>query len=369
MSTKPKILVTSATGRTGTPTARQLLEKGYPVRAFVRRLDHRSDALEKAGAEIFCGNQYSITDMRAAMVGVKRAFQCAPAAPNALQFNVIFTVAAYEAKLEHVVNIGQWLASADHPSVGTRAVYLADILIKIPTGLTSTNINVGWFADNYMRALESAAQLGVFSMPFGDGTVKKNAAPSNEDIARVAVGALIDPATHAGKTYRPSGPELLSPDDIAAAMGRALGRKVKYRDISEEMMFKAVKASPPPGYTDTALTQVRQYAAEYRHGAFGVNAVTRDVEIVGGRKPENMETITRRYMAENPDAYKPSFAGKMKAIGGILKILTTRAPNINLIEKQKDLVKIASPTYCLDDAEWCESHKPKDLKLVAGQVA
>ena len=107
MSTKPRILVTSATGRTGTPTVLQLLEKGFPVRAFVRKLDHRSDALGNAGAEIFCGNQYSITDMRAAMVGVKRAFQCAPAAPNLLLFNVTFTVAAYEAELEHVVSIGQ----------------------------------------------------------------------------------------------------------------------------------------------------------------------------------------------------------------------------------------------------------------------
>lgn len=368
MSTKPKILVTSAAGRTGMPTAMQLLEKGYPVRAFVRRLDHRSDALEKAGAEIFCGNQYSITDMRAAMVGVKRAFQCAPAAPNLLLFNVTFTVAAYEAELEHVVNIGQWLASADHPSVGTRAVYLSDILIKIPPGMTSTNVNVGWFADNYLRALDSAAHLGVFSMPLGDGNVKKNAAPSNKDIASVAVGALIDPVTHAGKTYRPSGPELLSPNEIAAAMGRALGRKVTYRDIPEEMMFKAVKAAPPPDFSETALTQVKQYAAEYRHGAFAVNAVTRDVEIVGGRKPESIEDIVGRTIAERPDDFKPSFGAKMKAIAGVVKILTTRAPDMSVIEKQKDLAKLKSPTYCLDDVEWRESHEPKDLKLVAGQV-
>jgi len=369
MSTKPRILVTSATGRTGTPTVLQLLEKGFPVRAFVRKLDHRSDALGNAGAEIFCGNQYSITDMRAAMVGVKRAFQCAPAAPNLLLFNVTFTVAAYEAELEHVVSIGQWLASADHPSVGTRAVYLSDILIQIPSGMTSTNINVGWFADNYLRALDSAAHLGVFSMPLGDGNVKKNAAPSNEDIASVAVGALIDPITHAGKTYRPSGPELLSPNEIAAAMGRALGRNVKYRDIPEKMMFKAVKAAPPPDFSETALTQVKQYAAEYRHGAFAVNGLTRDVEIVGGRTPEDFESIARRYIAKRPDDFKPSFVAKMKAIAGVVKILTTRAPDMSLIEKQKDLAKLNSPTYCLDNTEWCETHEPKDLKLVKGQVA
>ncbi len=353
MSTKPKILVTSATGRTGTPTVLQLLEKGFPVRAFVRRLDHRSEALESAGAEIFVGNQYSITDMRAAMTGVKRAYQCAPAAPNALQFNVIFTVAAYEAGLEHVVTLSQWLASADHPSVGSRAVYLSDILIKMRPEMTVTTINVGWFADNYLRGLDTAAHLGVFSMPLGDGDVKKNAAPSNEDIASVAVGALIDPVTHAGKTYRPTGPELLSPNEIAAAIGRALGRKVKYRDIPEEMMFKAVKASPPSDFSETALTQVKQYAAEYRHGAFAINAPTRDVEVVGGRTPESLESIVRRCIAERPDDFRPSFATKLKSIAGFFKILATRTPDIDAIEI---LVRLKAPTYCLDDAEWRETH-------------
>jgi uncharacterized protein YbjT (DUF2867 family) len=47
---KPKILVTGATGKTGSATALQLLEKGYPVRAFVHRLDSRSERLQKAGA-------------------------------------------------------------------------------------------------------------------------------------------------------------------------------------------------------------------------------------------------------------------------------------------------------------------------------
>jgi len=41
----------------------------------------------------------------------------------------------------------------------------------------------------------------------------RNAPPSNEDIARVAVAALMDPARHAGKSYRPTGPELLGAEE------------------------------------------------------------------------------------------------------------------------------------------------------------
>ena len=368
MSSRPKILVTSAAGKTGLPTALQLLEKGFPVRAFVRRLDQRSEALESAGAEIFVGNQYSITDMRAAMNGVRRAYQCAPGAPNSLHFNAIFTAAAYEAGIEHAVTLSQWLSSADHPSLFSREVFINDILIKMRPEMTVTTINVGWFADNYLMGLDTAAHLGMFTMPLGDGNVKKNAPPSNEDIASVAVGALIDPVTHAGKTYRPTGPELISPHEIAAAMGRVLGRKVKYQDIPEKMMFKAIKALPPSNYSETLVLQLKIYADEYRRGAFAVNAPTQDVEKVGGRTPESFESIVRRYVAERPNL-TPSFAGKLKAIGSFLKILATRAPDVEAIEVKKELVIIEAPTFSQDDPDWRDSHQQKAQISLPGKAA
>ena len=39
---KPRILVTSAAGRTGSVAVLELLGKGFPVRAFVRRNEVRS---------------------------------------------------------------------------------------------------------------------------------------------------------------------------------------------------------------------------------------------------------------------------------------------------------------------------------------
>lgn len=368
MSARPKILVTSATGKTGVPTVMQLLEKGFPVRAFVRKLDHRSEQLERAGAEIFVGNQYALTDMRAAMEGIKRAYQCAPGAPNGLHFFAVFAAAAYEAELEHVVTLSQWLASAGHPSQSTRDTYTGEILIKMRPEMTVTTVNVGWFADNYLMAMETALHMGVFSMPLGDGATKKNAAPSNEDIASVVVGALVDPDTHAGKTYRPTGPELLSPDDIAAAMGRALGRKVMYQNASPVMALKAAKALSPPNYSVVLLEALKYYTEEYRRGAFSINAPTRDVEIVGGRQPEPFESIARRYLAAHPEL-RPSLMGKLKAIGGFLKILATRAPDVAATEAEKDFVKLKSPKFCLHDAQWCDSHSPTPLNLATGRAA
>jgi len=357
MSTYPKILVTSAAGKTGLPVALQLLEKGVPVRAFVRRKDHRADLLKSAGAEVFVGDQYALSDLRTAMRGVKRAYQCAPTAPNGLHFNAAFTAAAYEAKLEHVVTLGQWLSSADHPSLFTREVYISDVLARLSPNMTITSVDPGWFADNYLMVLDSAAHLGMFTMPLGPGNEKKNAPPSNEDIASVVVGALIDPETHAGKRYRPTGPELLSPNEIAAAMGRALGRKVKYMDISEKMMTKALRANPPSNYSEAAVSQLALYADEYRRGSFAVNAPTHDVEIVGGRAPEAFEDIVRRYVATQPNL-KPSPGRRLAAIVGFIKILVIPALDLAKVQSDRDYVQTRNPRFSQESEEWAKTHVP-----------
>lgn len=368
MSTLPRILVTSAAGKTGRHVTTQLLEKGFPVRAFVRRRDRRSEALAKAGAEVFEGNQYALSDMRRAMEGVRRAYQCAPTAPNGLHFNAVFTAAAHEAGLEHVVTLGQWLSAADHPSLFTREVYLSDLLIRISPTFTVTSVNPGWFADNYLMVLDMAAHLGLFTMPLGPGETRKNAPPSNEDIASVAVAALADPGAHAGKTYRPTGPELMSPDDIAAAMGRALGRRVRYMDISEKMMTKALRALPPSNYSEAAVSQLAIYADEYRRGAFAVNAPTDDVLRIGGRVPERFESIVRRTVAARPDL-KTNPLRRMRALMGFAKIVLTPALDLEKIQSDRDYVRIANPAFSQNDMEWVSTHEPRKTVSVSAGAA
>lgn len=368
MSSNPKILVTSAGGKTGLPVTFQLLEKGYPVRAILRRRDSRAELLERAGAEVFIGDQYVLSDMRKAMQGVQRAYQCAPTAPNGLHFNAVFTVAANEARLEHVVTLGQWLSAVDHPSLFTREVYLSDALIRLSPATTVTSVNPGWFADNYLMVIDMAAHLGLFTMPLGEGDTQKNAPPSNEDIAGVAVAALTDPDRHAGQSYRPTGPELLSPNDIAGAMGRALGRKVRYMDISEKMMTKALRALPPSNYSEAAVSQLAIYAEEYRRGAFAVNAPTNDVQQIGGRVPENFESIVRRLVATRPDLRR-SLAGTVRATFGFMKIALTPALDLNRVQSDRDYVRLATPLFSQDTPEWLQTHAPAESLAPRAHVA
>jgi len=175
---KPRIAVTGATGKTGSVVVTELRRAGYPVRAIVHQEDGRSTRLKTHGVEV--------------------------------------AVAAKEARLEHIVGLTQWLASPSHPSLMTRQLWLVDRMFSTIPGVAHTIIRPGIFADAYLATIGLAAHLGVFPWIWGGG---RNAPPSNEDIARVAVAALMDPARHAGKSYRPTGPELLGVEDMAKAIG------------------------------------------------------------------------------------------------------------------------------------------------------
>ena len=131
--------------------------------------------------------------------------------------------------------------------------------------------------------------LGIFPWIFGNS---RNAPPSNEDIARVAAAALMDPSRHAGKSYRPTGPQLLGAEDMAKAIGRAVGRSVRVVPTPSWLFMKAARMS---GLPIELLSNVRYYIEDQRRGAFEVGAPTTDVLDVTGRSPEDFETIARRY--------------------------------------------------------------------------
>jgi NAD(P)H dehydrogenase (quinone) len=361
--TKPKILVTSAAGRTGAATVLQLLEQGFPVRALVRKRDARSQALERAGAEVAVGDLFDLRDLRKALVGVQRAYHCPPFAPNLLNGAMMFAIAAEEAKLEVVALMSGWNPHPTHPSVVTREHWIANQLYRWMPSVDVIHVNPGIFAFMYLLGLPAIVHLGMLAAPFGDG---RNAPPSNEDIARVVAGVLANPGPHIGKSYRPTGPELLSPHDIAGILTNVTGRKVKYKDSSIKMFAKAAKAL---GASEFEISQIRYYAEEIRHGAFEMGAPTDHVELVTGRKPESFESIARRYL-DNPSLIHPRLAkgGKLAAFAFAIRMMLTRVPNFDQWERDKGFPMLNEPVLAHDSEEWRATAERQELNLLPAPV-
>ncbi len=288
---RPKILVTGATGKTGRAVVAQLLEKGFPVRATVRSQDARSQQLERLGAETVVANLFDVDQMLEATRGTTRAYYCPPFHPHMIQSAAVFAIAAREAKLEAIVGLSQWTASANHPALQTRQMWLVEQMLSTIPGIAYVNLNPGYFADNYLRLIDFATLLGIFPILTGDS---RNAPPSNEDIARVAVALLMDPDRYAGKSYRPTGPELLSAYDMAKVIRKVLGSPVLTVDLPLWMFVRAARLQ---GVSAFELSNLRYYIEDHRQGAFEFGAPNTVVEEVTGQPAEDLETTVQRHLA------------------------------------------------------------------------
>lgn len=341
---RPTILVTGATGKTGAAVVTTLREEGYPVRAVVHARGHRSAALERLGAEIVVADLFDPEQMRAAAQGTARAYFAMPFHPHMLHAASAFAIAARDARIEHIVSLSQWIASPSHPSFATRQVWLADELLATLPGSSLTIVNPGYFADNYLRMMPFAAQLGIFPAFVGDS---RNAPPSNEDIARVAAAALMDPARHAGKTYRPTGPALLTTTEMAAILGEVVGHRVRKVEIPTWLLLKSARMQ---GESAFSMSGFLHYITDHKQGAFEFGAPTDDVLVATGQPAESFETAARRY-ASRPEAQQ-TVGNRLRAFLEFMVMPMMPGYDIPALERAWELPMPATPRYSLENAEW-----------------
>ena len=154
---RPTILVTGATGKTGAAAATLLREKGYPVRALVRREDTRSQRLRDSGAEVVAGSLEDMNDLRRALSGVQRAYFCPPLAPGTLRRATLFAAAAADAKLEAAVALSQWVADPVHPAVHAREKWLSNKVLEQVPGLGVVTVFAKETHDGRLQAVYSRA--------------------------------------------------------------------------------------------------------------------------------------------------------------------------------------------------------------------
>lgn len=345
---KPRIIVTGATGKTGSVVVGELLKAGYPVRALVHRQDGRSAHLQAQGAELAVADMSDVERVAEALKDVQRAYFCPPFDPYMIQGALAFAVAAKEAHLEHIVGLTQWLASPSHPSLMTRQLWLVDRLFAMTPGVTHTILRPGTFADAYLATIGAAVHLGIFPWMSANS---RNAPPSNEDIARVAAAALMDPARHAGKSYRPTGPELLGAEEMAKAIGRAVGRSVRFVPTPTWLFMKGARMA---GFPIDLFSGIRYYIDDYERGAFALGAPTSDVLDVTGHPAEDFETIARRYAA--PLLKQRTFGNWLREFARFM--VTPLSPGFNLDRYDRELRRPfpSEPQFAPESKVWLREH-------------
>jgi len=293
------ILITGAAGgpqgSTGRLVADLLLKQDIPVRAFVHKLDARSDELCQQGAEIIEGDLLNPASVQAAMKEVKRAYFTYPVADGLLEAATIFAASARDAGLELVVNNSQFQGTPGDPAFRDlkRAPSFRNLQHRLVDRIFdwaqvgAVHLQAPPYYEN-VRALvsRSVAEQNTAFLPWGDDKTVIPLAGA-EDVSRVAATLLADPGVPPQNVY-PLVSETPTVREIVETLGRAMGRPIRYVPIADEQWIEAVKKRINPHALDH-LTHLWQY---FRKGGERFQA-TDAIRVVTGRNPQTLEEFFR----------------------------------------------------------------------------
>ncbi len=272
---KSKILVTGATGGTGSSALKTLMLSGHDVRAFVHENDARAAALRDSGVDVVVGDLLDIDSVRAALEDVSAAYFVYPLSPNILEGTVKFAQAAKEAGVGAIVNTSQMTSRRDSESHAAQGHWLAEQVFDW-CGVPVTHLRPTLFAEwlLYPISWRNYPHKQEIALPFGDGRFAPIAA---QDQGRVIAAILADPARHAGRTYKLFGPVEMDGYGIAAAASEALGRTIQYSPI-EVREFAGVLEKIPQFSSPFLIQHLSAISVDCQNGiAAGTNTNVKDL--------------------------------------------------------------------------------------------
>src|SRR5262249_52741729 len=168
-----------AVGRTVTSL---LLERGFLVRAMVRRDDERAAALRAAGAEVVVGDLLEPADVDRAVKGCPRVYFGMSVSPGYLEATVTMAAVAREAGVDAFVNMSQMTVSQmsihnTTPSPQQRQHWLSEQALAW-SGLPVVTIRPTVFLEGFFLPLvgPSVRERGRIELPFGRGKTSPVAA-------------------------------------------------------------------------------------------------------------------------------------------------------------------------------------------------
>lgn len=304
--TPGKVLVTGASGgqqgRTGRHVAEMLLARGIAVRAFVHRLDERSERLRGLGAEVVEGDFLDIRSVQRAVRGVSSIYFAYPVQDGLLDATAAMALAARESGVSRLVDLEMLISSPDAPTPRMRQNYLSEQVFEW-AGIGAAHLRATVFYENLrvLFRLNQSAQ-GTIQLPWGNRLDTTIALVAAEDVARVAVGLLAGPSVPAGSAYPLIG-AVISFQEIIETFGRTLGRALRYEEISDQEWQTGALARGASRHAVEHLSNLwrtlRGFAQQPR-----TFQVSDSIKALGGAKPKSFETFLR----EEKDALRLELA-------------------------------------------------------------
>ncbi len=280
------ILITGATGNISSGIIAQLKGSAHRLLALVRNPE-KAEALKRQGVELRVGDLEKPWTLGSAFAGADIVWILAPPGPRAPEQCSNALWAAKQAGAKHVVRLSAIGAAHTAPTINSRLHALSDAEL-VGSGIPFTILKPHYFMQNLMMAAKSVAQQGAMYFALADG---KMGLIDSRDISEFAAHVLTT-AGHEGKTYTLTGPASISMHQVAAAIGEAIGKAVKYVPVTIEAQRQSILQM---GMDEWMANLLGDYSAAY--SANWGDLVTDDFQRVMGKAPRSIAQFGRDFAA------------------------------------------------------------------------
>ena len=219
------ILLTGATGKTGSATAKALNEKGKTFRALIRNDEKRGD-IESLGGEVVIGSIENKEAVDQSMVDVETALILLPNSENQLSLEKQLVDSAKQAGAKRVVKMSSIEATPDAMSPIPKLHLESEEYIK-QSGLSWTMIKPNFYMQNLLASAGTIKDQGKIFLPMGEG---KTGMIDTTDVGKVLAKVLSEDG-HESMNHEITGPEILSFNEVAEIFSKGLDKQVDYVDV------------------------------------------------------------------------------------------------------------------------------------------
>jgi uncharacterized protein YbjT (DUF2867 family) len=256
------IVITTPAGQIGRQVLGNLLGSGEELRVIARD-PSQLPAEVREDLDIVEGSHGDAAVVDKAFAGADAVFWLTPADPRAPSVEAAFadfTRPAAEAFKRHGVGrvVGVSMLGRDTPWAGraglvTGSLAMDDLIAA--SAVAYRALTNPYFMEDTVRQAESIKNQGVYSWPIaGD---RKLPADATRDIAAAASRLLLDARWSGVEEVPLLGPEDLSFNDMAEIMSQALGKDVRFQQITfaaykDRFVRLGMSDAMAQGYTDMA---------------------------------------------------------------------------------------------------------------------
>ena len=281
MATIGKVLVTGATGNTGSGLVPALRRAGVDVRVIVRD-PSKVQSLADMGVEVVIGDLDKPETIVPTVKGVDKIYLLTWNGPSQAQQAENVIKAARQAGNPHIVRHSMW--GSEKSRIIQQGNQVEEAVKS--SGLPWTMLRPTFFMQNTMMAAPTISSGGVIYWDMKEG---KLGMIDVRDIVDVAL-AVLTGSGHEGKSYILTGPAAISFHDVAAALSKVLGKEIKYVSVPGEAALKSMTAMGVPEWIAHGYVELSEGFSENF-----ANSVTDNVSKLSGHPARSFEQFARDF--------------------------------------------------------------------------